>query len=50
MGVGKLQQERRYALIAATAIANGIPVYTCNAGDFTGIEGLRVVEVPLPSQ
>ncbi|MGQ0466781.1 MAG: type II toxin-antitoxin system VapC family toxin [Sporichthyaceae bacterium] len=30
------------ALIAATAIANGLPVYTCNPADFTGIDGLDV--------
>ena len=28
------------ALIAATAIANGIPLYTCNPDDFNGIDGL----------
>ncbi|MGI9156572.1 MAG: type II toxin-antitoxin system VapC family toxin, partial [Marmoricola sp.] len=36
------------ALIAAVALANGLPVYTCNPGDFEGIEGLEVVAVPLP--
>ena len=30
------------ALIAATAIAHGIPVYTCNPADFAGIDGLDV--------
>jgi tRNA(fMet)-specific endonuclease VapC len=30
------------ALIAATALANGLPVYTCNPKDFDGIDGLRV--------
>ena len=33
------------ALIAATAMANGLPVYTCNAADFEGIDGLQVVPV-----
>ena len=32
-------------LIAATAVAAGLPVYTRNPGDFTGLEGL--VEVVL---
>jgi hypothetical protein len=35
-------------MIAAIAIANGIPLYTCNAKDFEGIDGLTVVEVPNP--
>jgi hypothetical protein len=36
------------AMIAATAIANGVPVYTCNPSDFAGIDGLTVVPVPVP--
>jgi predicted nucleic acid-binding protein len=36
------------ALIAATALANGLPVYSCNPDDFAGIRGLEVVAVPLP--
>jgi predicted nucleic acid-binding protein len=36
------------ALIAATAIANRLPVYTCNPKDFDGIDGLTVVAVPYP--
>jgi tRNA(fMet)-specific endonuclease VapC len=36
------------AMIAATAIANGLPLYTCNPDDFAGIAGLTVVPVPLP--
>jgi hypothetical protein len=38
------------ALIASTAMARGLPVYTCNAADFEGIDGLRVVPVTLPQQ
>ena len=38
------------AMIAATAIANGLPVYTCNPRDFEGIDGLRVRGVPHPDQ
>ncbi|MBA3908085.1 MAG: type II toxin-antitoxin system VapC family toxin [Pseudonocardiales bacterium] len=36
------------ALIAATAMANELPLYTCNARDFVGISGLQVVDVPHP--
>ncbi len=36
------------ALIAATAIANGLPLYTCNPDDFAGIEGLMLRPVPVP--
>lgn len=36
------------ALIAATAMANGLPVYTCNPADFVGIDGLSVVAIPHP--
>ncbi len=34
------------AMIAATAIANGLPLYTTNPSDFEGIEGLVVRAVP----
>ena len=36
------------ALIAATALANGLPLYTAKPGDFAGIDGLEVVEVTFP--
>ena len=36
------------ALIAATAIANGLPLYTCDPGDFADIDGLTVRAVPIP--
>ncbi|MEJ7695719.1 MAG: type II toxin-antitoxin system VapC family toxin [Candidatus Limnocylindrales bacterium] len=36
------------ALIAATAIANGLPLHTCDPDDFAGIEGLDVRLVPHP--
>lgn len=46
---GRKTAARAYdAMIAATAMANGLPVYTCSAADFSGIDGLRVVEVPDP--
>lgn len=35
-------------MIAATAICNALPLYTCNPSDFTGVEGLMVVGVPHP--
>ncbi len=38
------------AMIAATALAEGLPVFTCNPGDFSGIEGLDVVAVPHPDR
>ena len=37
------------AMIAATALANGLPLYTCNPDDFRGIEGLDVIAVPVPA-
>lgn len=36
------------ALIAAIAMAQGLPVYTCNPSDFHGIDGLRVTAIPHP--
>lgn len=36
------------AMIAATAHANQLPLYTCNPDDFAGIDGLDVVAVPRP--
>ena len=45
---GRKPAARAYdALIAATAMSRGLPVYTANPRDFAGIEGLDVVEVPL---
>jgi tRNA(fMet)-specific endonuclease VapC len=46
---GRKTTARAYdALIAATALAHDLPVYTCNSADFESIDGLRVVAVPLP--
>ncbi len=36
------------ALIAATAMSNGLPVYTCNPDDFAGIDGLEVRSLDHP--
>ena len=44
----KTRARAKDAMIAATALANGLPVYTCNPDDFAGIEGLEVVAVPVP--
>lgn len=49
--VGRKPAARAYdAMIAATAISNGLPIHTCNPRDFTGIEGLTVITVPHPDQ
>ena len=36
------------ALIAAIAIANGLPLFTCNAADFTAIPGLTLMPLDHP--
>ena len=46
---GRKVSARTYdALIAAVAVANDLPLYTCNPRDFEGIDGLRVVAVIPP--
>ncbi len=46
---GRKATARTYdAMIAATAVANDLPVYTCNPADFSGIDELDVVAVPIP--
>jgi predicted nucleic acid-binding protein len=46
---GRKTSARAYdALIAATALANGLPLFTVNPGDFAGIDDLEVVAVPHP--
>ena len=48
---GPKTSARAYdAMIAAIAIANDLPLYTCNPDDFTGIEGLEVVPVMHPDR
>ena len=46
---GRKPAARAYdALIAATALAVDVPLYTCNPRDFAGINGLDVRTVPHP--
>ena len=42
---GKRKARSYDALIAATAKANQLPLYTCNAKDFVNIKGLHVMDV-----
>ncbi|WP_416210830.1 type II toxin-antitoxin system VapC family toxin [Frankia sp. Cr2] len=47
---GRKPSVRAYdTMIAATALSHELPVYTCNPADFSGIEGLTVVAIPVPS-
>jgi predicted nucleic acid-binding protein len=46
---GRKASARAYdAMIAAVALANRLPLYTCNPDDFVGIAGLDLVPVPHP--
>jgi hypothetical protein len=46
---GRKTSARAYdALIAATALANDLPLFTVNPKDFAGIDDLEVVAVPHP--
>ena len=46
---GRKTGARAYdVLIAATALAHKLPVYTCNPGDFDKIDGLQVAPIRLP--
>jgi len=48
---GRKPAARAYdTLIAATAIANTLPLYTCNPSDFAGIGELVIIEVPHPDR
>lgn len=49
--VGRKTSARSYdAMVAAVAVANGLPLHTCNPDDFDGIDGLDVVAVPHPDK
>ena len=46
---GRRTSARSYdAMIAAVALANDLPLFTCNPDDFSGIAGLTVVAIPHP--
>ena len=46
---GRKPAARAYdAMIAAIAISANLPIYTCNPDDFTDIDGLEVVALPMP--
>jgi len=46
---GRKTAARAYdAMVAATAMAHDLPLYTCNPQDFAGIEGLTVVSLAVP--
>jgi predicted nucleic acid-binding protein len=47
---GRKVQARGYdAMIAATAIANDLPLYTVNPDDFSGIDDLDLRPIPHPA-
>lgn len=48
---GRKATARAYdAMIAAIAIANELPLYTCNPDDFASIDGLTVIAVAHPDR
>lgn len=48
---GRKASARAYdAMIAAICVANDVPLHTCNPDDFTGIDGLTVIEVEHPDR
>lgn len=50
-GAGRKPAARTFdAMIAAIALAAGLPVYTCNPRDFEGVRALEVIAVPHPDR
>jgi tRNA(fMet)-specific endonuclease VapC len=48
---GRKVEARGYdAMIAATAIANDLPLFTVNPDDFSGIDDLELRPIPHPDQ
>jgi len=48
---GRKPAARSYdAMIAAVAVANDLPLYTCNLDDFATIDRLHVIDVPHPDR
>jgi predicted nucleic acid-binding protein len=48
---GRKTAARAYdAMIAAVALANDLPLFTCNPADFAAIDGLTVVPVEHPDR
>lgn len=48
---GRKTNARAYdALIAATAIANGLPLHTTNPDDYAAIAGLELTPIPHPDE
>lgn len=46
---GRKPAARSYdAMIAAIALANDLPLFTCNPSGFSGVEGLDLVAIPHP--
>lgn len=46
---GRKPVARAYdTMIAAICVANELPIHTCNPEDFTGIDGLMVIDVAHP--
>jgi len=47
---GRKRSARAFeAMIAATAIANDLPLFTCNPSDFENIDDLDLRPIPLPN-
>ena len=48
---GRKPSARAYdAMIAAICVATELPIHTCNPDDFSGIDGLEVINVPQPGR